>query len=80
MASCHCTCLLLTQGGHSLAVLHAYNATHWRLGMSDKQVSRRTVLKRGFALGAATVFAQPVKAAAPPPSAVTPALVEAARK
>ena len=48
--------------------------------MSDKQVSRRTIIKRGLALGAATVFAQPLKAAAPPPSAVTPALVEAARK
>jgi len=48
--------------------------------MSDKQVSRRTIVKRGLALGAATVFAQPLKAAAPPPSAVTPALVEAARK
>src|SRR6476646_465784 len=50
------------------------------MGMSDKQVSRRTIIKRGLALGAATVFAQPLKAAAPPPSAVTPALVEAARK
>ena len=48
--------------------------------MSDKRVSRRTILERGLALGTATVFAGPLKAAAPPPSAVTPALVEAARK
>ena len=48
--------------------------------MSHKHLSRRTVLKGGAALGAATAFAQPLKAAAPPPSAVTPALVEAARK
>jgi len=48
--------------------------------MSDKQISRRVVLKAGAALGAATVFAQPLKAAAPPPSAVTPALVDAAKK
>ena len=48
--------------------------------MDQTQVSRRTVLRGGLAVGAATVFAQPLKAAAPPPSEVTPALIEAARK
>ena len=49
--------------------------------MNQKQrVSRRAVLKAGVAFGAASVFAQPLKAAAPPPAAVTPALIEAARK
>jgi iron(III) transport system substrate-binding protein len=48
--------------------------------MNHKHVSRRTVLKAGVALGAATVFAEPLTAAPPPPSAVTPALIEAARK
>ena len=48
--------------------------------MNHKHVSRRTVLKASVALGAAAVFAQPLKAAAPPPSAVTPALIEAAKK
>ena len=48
--------------------------------MNHKHVSRRTVLKASVALGAATVFAQPLKAAAPPPSAVTLALIEAAKK
>ena len=48
--------------------------------MNHKHVSRRTVLKASMAFGAATVFAQPLKAAPPPPSAVTPALIEAARK
>src|SRR5471030_1724473 len=48
--------------------------------MKNKRISRRDVLKTGAALGAATIFAQPLKAAAPPPSAVTPALIEAARK
>ena len=48
--------------------------------MKIKRLSRRDVLKTGAALGAATIFAQPLKAAAPPPSAVTPALIEAARK
>jgi iron(III) transport system substrate-binding protein len=48
--------------------------------MNHKHVSRRTILKAGAALGAATVFAKPLKAAPPPPSAVTPALIEAARK
>src|SRR5215475_164039 len=48
--------------------------------MNKTQVSRRTVLKGGLAAGAATVFAQPLRAAAPPPSEVTPALIAAARK
>jgi iron(III) transport system substrate-binding protein len=48
--------------------------------MDHKHVSRRTVLKASVALGAATFFAQPLKAAAPPPSAVTPVLIEAATK
>jgi iron(III) transport system substrate-binding protein len=48
--------------------------------MNHEHVSRRAVLKASVALGAATVFAQPLKAAAPPPSAVTPALIEAAKK
>ncbi len=48
--------------------------------MNHKHVSRRTLLKGSAALGAASVFAQPLKAAAPPSSAVTPALIEAARK
>ena len=48
--------------------------------MNRKQVSRRAVLKAGVALSAATVFAQPLKAAPPPPSSVTPALIAAATK
>ena len=48
--------------------------------MSQKYISRRRVLGGSVALGAATVFAQPLKAAAPPPSAATPAMIEAARK
>jgi len=48
--------------------------------MDHKHFSRRTMLKASVALGAATCFAQPLKAAAPPPSAVTPALIVAATK
>ena len=48
--------------------------------MSRRQISRRTLMKAGVAFGAATVFAQPLRAAAPPSSAITPALIEAARK
>ncbi len=48
--------------------------------MSHKHVSRRAVLRAGVALGATTVFARPILAAPPPPSAVTPALIEAAKK
>ena len=42
-------------------------------------LSRRTILKASAA-AAATVFAAPLRAQAPAASAVTPALVEAARK
>ena len=42
--------------------------------------SRRDVLKSSSALAATTLFAEPVRAAAPPAEAVTPALIEAAKK
>ena len=42
--------------------------------------SRRDVLKASAAMAAGVVFAEPLKAAAVEPSAVTPALIEAARK
>jgi iron(III) transport system substrate-binding protein len=47
--------------------------------MRHRTMSRRDVLGAGAAL-AGTVFAQPLRAAAPPPSAVTLNLIEAARK
>ena len=42
--------------------------------------SRRDLLKGSSALIAGTVFAEPVRAAAPPAEAITPALIEAAKK
>jgi len=42
--------------------------------------SRRELLKGSTALAAATVFAEPARAAAPAPSPITPALIEAARR
>src|SRR6476660_7173796 len=42
--------------------------------------SRRDVLKTSMALAASALFAEPAKAVAPPPTGVTPTLVEAARK
>ena len=42
--------------------------------------NRRDVLKAGTALTATTLFAEPTRAAAPPAEAVTPALIEAAKK
>jgi iron(III) transport system substrate-binding protein len=44
------------------------------------KLSRRTVLQGTGALAASTVFAAPSRAAAPPAEAVTPALIEAAKK
>jgi iron(III) transport system substrate-binding protein len=42
--------------------------------------SRRDVLKGTAALAAGTVYASPLRAASPPPTAITPALIEAAKK
>src|SRR3954452_23923491 len=48
--------------------------------MQFRQWSRREVLKLSAASAAGVLFAEPLRAAAPPASAVTPALIEAARK
>ena len=48
--------------------------------MPNRAWSRRDVLKTSIALAAGALFAEPARAAAPPPTGVTPALVEAARK
>ena len=48
--------------------------------MRQQAFSRRDVLKGSTALAIGTVFAEPVRAAAPPAEANTPALVEAAKK
>ncbi len=49
--------------------------------MRNRQFSRRDVLKGSSALVVgSTLFAEPVRAAAPAPEAVTPALIEAAKK
>jgi iron(III) transport system substrate-binding protein len=45
-----------------------------------RKISRRDVLKASSALAATSVFAEPIRAAAPPAEAVTPALIEAAKK
>jgi iron(III) transport system substrate-binding protein len=45
-----------------------------------RKISRRDVLKASSALAATSVFAEPIRAAAPSAEAVTPALIEAARK
>ena len=42
--------------------------------------SRRDVLKGSTALAVGAVFASPVRAAPPPAEAITPALIEAAKK
>src|SRR6201991_633657 len=48
--------------------------------MKLQKWSRRDILKTSAGLAAGTLFAAPVRAAAPPPSSVTPELIEAARK
>src|SRR5438067_8262553 len=47
--------------------------------MRDRNWSRRDVLKTSTALAAGALFAEPAKAATPPPATVTPELIEAAR-
>jgi iron(III) transport system substrate-binding protein len=46
----------------------------------SKRISRRAVLQGSAALATGTVFASPLRAAAPPASAITPQLIEAAKK
>ena len=48
--------------------------------MKRKGISRRDMLKGGAALAAGSALSTRVLAAAPPPEAVTPALIEAAKK
>ena len=48
--------------------------------MGNQKRSRREVLRTSAGLAAGALFAEPVRAAAPAPSSVTPELVEAARK
>jgi iron(III) transport system substrate-binding protein len=52
--------------------------------MRNPQFSRRDVLKASSALAAGaaggTLFAEPLRAAPPPPEAITPALIDAAKK
>src|SRR6202163_5022115 len=48
--------------------------------MRDRKWTRREVLKTSTAVAAGVLFAEPVRAAAPSPSGVTPELIEAARK
>src|SRR5689334_15385486 len=45
-----------------------------------KNISRRSVLRGGSALALGTVFAAPSRAAPPPAEAITPQLLEAAKK
>src|SRR5262245_63454957 len=47
--------------------------------MSMRRYSRRDILRASTA-AAATVFASPLRAAAPAPTAISPALIEAAKK
>src|SRR3954471_8537482 len=46
----------------------------------QRGMNRRDVLRAGTALAATAIFAEPIRAAAPPAEAVTPALIEAARE
>src|SRR4051812_25329472 len=48
--------------------------------MGGRNWTRRDLLRASAASAASVLFAEPLRAAAPPASAVTPALIEAARK
>src|SRR5262245_45337439 len=48
--------------------------------MPDRRLSRRRLIEGATVLATGGLFAQPVRAAAPEPSAVTPELIEAARR
>src|ERR1700681_1122827 len=48
--------------------------------MRDRKWTRREVLKTSTAVAAGVLFAEPIRAAAPAPTSVTPALIDAAGK
>src|ERR1044072_1592201 len=48
--------------------------------MKQHRLSRRDILKGSSALALGSVFAPPARAEAPPPEAITPQLIEAAKK
>src|SRR3954451_9684206 len=48
--------------------------------MTRRSISRRNILKGASALALGTLFAAPARAAAPPAEAITPALIDAAKK
>jgi iron(III) transport system substrate-binding protein len=48
--------------------------------MPRSRLSRRDILKGSATLAASTVFAAPVRASAPEPTAITPTLIDAAKK
>src|SRR5580698_8947387 len=48
--------------------------------MQNQKWTRRDLLKTSSGLAAGVLFAAPARAAAPPPTSVTPELIEAARK
>ena len=48
--------------------------------MRETKFNRRDIIKGGTALTATTMFAEPIRAQAPAPAAITPALIEAAKK
>ena len=48
--------------------------------MLDRKLSRRDVLGASAVLAAGAIFAEPLKAAPPEPTVVSPALINAAQK
>src|SRR6202011_1416124 len=58
---------------------HEVGAQKRRNAMGNRKWSRRDVLRTSTALAAGALFSEPVRAAPPPPTSVTPALIEAAR-
>src|SRR5450756_1255155 len=48
--------------------------------MKGRKLSRRDLLQGSAALALGTVFAGPARSEAPPPEAITPQLIEAAKK
>src|SRR3981081_207310 len=63
-----------------IAVAREWSRNRGEDAVQDRKWSRRKVLKVSAASAAATLFAEPLVAAAPPATEVTSALVEAARR
>src|SRR6202035_2223496 len=78
----HCIigCAANVRYRHSSQAADVRSCNHREDAVQDRKWSRREVLRASTVSVAGALFAPPLRAAAPPPTAITPALIDAARR